>query len=482
MESNLMCTYVNMNTPNGQKLLRGLRQIMLMLVITTFGACADVTKNESGTSAGGSRSDDIGSRLLFFGASDGVHGVELWATSETGTELMQDLIPGPADGHPRQYTAFNGRYYFLAVDGLWRTDGTPSSTILIKQITNSGKLIVFNGAMYFVGTDPDLTRELFGLELWKTDGTIEGTMMVKDIRPGAESSEPMELTVVQGTLFFTAETSVEGRELWKTDGTEAGTVMVKNINPIENVSLLDYPNPGSLTVFGGSLYFVANDGPGGHGTELWKSDGTAAGTMMVKDIFPGANPASIPFSADPRFLTLFNGKLYFTAFDDVGHNGLWASDGTANGTMFVKEVVSAIALTPSNDALYYLDSSPTGQRRLWKSNGTAMGTVLVKDIEVLPRLAVFNGAVYFAANDGTRGYELWKSNGTEAGTMLVKDINPGAGGSGIARFAVFRGALYFGADDGAHGVELWKSDGTEAGTAMVKDVCTGNCSSQPTFE
>jgi ELWxxDGT repeat protein len=89
-------------------------------------------------------------------------------------------------------------------------------------------------------------------------------------------------------------------ELWKSDGTEAGTVRVKDINSGTTGSY-----PGFLTNVGGTLYFAASDGSSGK--ELFKSDGSEAGTVRVKDIFAGGG------SSNPRFLTNVGGTLYFTA-------------------------------------------------------------------------------------------------------------------------------------------------------------------------
>jgi ELWxxDGT repeat protein len=102
------------------------------------------------------------------------------------------------------------------------------------------------------------------------------------MNPGAASSGPAGITAVGSTLYFSAYDDVSGQELWKSDGTAAGTVLVKDINPTAgfggNVS---YP-----TAINGTLYFLANDGTSGN--ELWKSNGTTAGTVRVFDLNAGA--------------------------------------------------------------------------------------------------------------------------------------------------------------------------------------------------
>ena len=135
--------------------------------------------------------------------------------------------------------------------------------------------------------------------------------LVKDINLRPESSAPSDLTEVNGTLFFSAADSSSGRELWKSDGTEAGTVRVKDVNPGPGSS-----EPGYLTNVNGTLFFRAADSSSGW--ELWKSDGTEAGTVRVKDIRPGND------SSAPAYLTNVNGTLFFSADDGSSGGELWA--------------------------------------------------------------------------------------------------------------------------------------------------------------
>lgn len=163
-------------------------------------------------------------------------------------------------------------------------------------------------------------------------------------------------------IFFTAYDFIHGGELWKTDGTVAGTVLVKDISP-ESAS----SSPTSITNANGVVFFTANDGI--HGTELWKSDGTESGTVMIKDINPGSGSG-------------------------------------------VQQYISSQAL------------------------------------------ANVKGTLYFIGNDGVHGNEVWKSDGSYTGTEMIKDINPGTASSNPSRVISVNGILVFGASDGIHAMSF----------------------------
>ncbi|NLE36881.1 MAG: hypothetical protein GX621_02535, partial [Pirellulaceae bacterium] len=258
-----------------------------------------------------------------------------------------------------------------------------------------------------------------------------------------------------GLLYFVADDGVNGEELWQSDGTTVGTVMVKDINPGQGNQ---YPYgfgilssfPRDLTVIDGVLYFSAEDNT--HGAELWRSDGTAAGTVMVKDIFSGTftdSYGTYPNSSNPANLVNVGGTLFFTAYDDDHGWELWTSDGTESGTRLVKDIFTGTFT--DTDGTYPNSSTPS-------------------------QLTDVDGVLYFVADDGTHGLELWKSDGTEAGTTMVEDIRAGTGdafGERIELIAM-NGILYFAADNGIVGDELWRSDGTTEGTYLLKDVKTGS--------
>ena len=276
-----------------------------------------------------------------------------------------------------------------------------------------------------------------------------------------------ELVVIAEVGYFRGRGDTEGVELYRTDGTAAGTEIVKDISSGSS-------SPEEITALGGELFFAADDGV--NGEELWKSDGTETGTVLVRDIVPGS------VGTQPSFLTVSDGVLYFQARDGLLVRGWYRSDGTEAGTSLVKqfESTSAWSDTLAIGATVFMSvTTAANGRELWKSDGTEAGTVLVKDINVGSdgsepgQFVELDGILYFAARDQNGDpLALWRSDGTEAGTTLVLDQS-------VLELTVHDGALYFVSFDGATGNELWTSDGTEAGSMLVQDIWPGSFSSSP---
>jgi ELWxxDGT repeat protein len=421
---------------------------------------------------------------VFFSASDGNIGnaPELWDTDGTaaGTQLLTSNAV-----YPKYLTNMSGTLFFQASDGthgaeLWRSDGTPAGTQIVKDINPGGfgsnpvSLINAAGTLLFWANDGT-----HGTELWRSNGTAAGTQMISSSLLG-----PSYLTNVGGTLFFPVSDGTHGDELWRTDGTAAGTQMVADINPGSGSSY-----PSNLINVGGTLFFSANDGT--HGTELWRSNGVTSGTVLVKDISPGSHLAGptghqylVPNSSYPGNLMNFAGTLFFSANDGTHGVELWRSNGTAAGTQMVDDInPGSVSSYPTNlmnvgGTLFFLANDGTHGVELWRSDGTAGGTQMVDDSTSNPNsFTTAGGTLFFDANDGTHGLELWRSNGTAAGTQIVKDINPGSSGSYPFSLTNVRGVLYFGAIDGTHGAELWRSDGTAGGTQLVADIFPGSSGS-----
>jgi ELWxxDGT repeat protein len=179
-------------------------------------------------------------------------------------------------------------------------------------------------------------------------------------------------------------------------------------------------------------------------------------------------------SSNPTRLVHVNGTLFFFVPTDSGYRSeLWRSDGTAAGTVSVKRELPGIWNTTPvanvNGTLFFGTHDGTGaqatsRNELWKSDGTEAGTVRVEEFQVatnywnLSEFLNVNGTLFFNAADASHGYEFWKSDGTASGRVLVKDIHPGVGDSlrSFNPFLYANGALFFPAGDGLHGIQLWK--------------------------
>src|SRR5690606_17046199 len=235
--------------------------------------------------------------------------------------------------------------------------------------------------------------------------------LLRDINRGFQERQPASLTASNGLLYLIERNtylagypSDPGNEIWKTDGTEAGTIQLGVFDGV----ITDLLDTGS------GIYFVVRKS--GVGIELWKTNGTIPGTLLVK---------SIPADLNARPVSIGN-TVYFAS-----DNELWESDGTETGTALVFDIDEPIMrLATAGNLVYIVTSAPlSDDRKLWRSDGTDAGTFAintnfknVNGVSEIENFCDFNGDLYFSANEGINGTELWKSNGTIAGTVMVKDI------------------------------------------------------------
>ena len=355
------------------------------------------------------------SLLLFLASSEDLTAggieTELWRSDGTfeGTYMVKDIWPGPYHSHGGPgidgYTSsavVNGIYYFAAkgpgeyvgenyIGGLelWRSDGTLEGTYIVTDLTPTydaiygeawsypNNLINFKNQLFFSAFSTNTGNELF-----KSDGTAGGTHLVKDICPdggnccgNSNHSYPGNFVIVDSLLYFMACDGIHGRELWKTDGTESGTNLVIDLTEGEESSTIS-----EQTAFKGRLYFVYDDGDDNHGNELWCTDGTVEGTFLVKDIATGVDVFNRANNSNPRYLTVVNDLLYFSAYTVEYGDELWRTDGTTGGTIMVADMYTTAG---------------------WGSHPYELTNV--------------NGTLYFAARSYNfdpdyidTGYELWK--------------------------------------------------------------------------
>jgi ELWxxDGT repeat protein len=482
--------------------MRSWRDVVVLgsLVVGCGGALPDEVSNEvagwEAPTAAAAESEDTGALAEQWQPGQARRVKTLFAPSD---------FPAWMGEAPESLVAFRGKLSFavnrdggLAGKELWVSDGTEAGTRTVKTFPPSADpfgprdaldaLTVVGSKLFFVVGD-----ELHGRELWTSDGTGEGTRQVKDLTPGVEGSFLSGLTATGSTLLFfrylpETSASAERHELWKSDGTEAGTVLVRDLGPGASLSSM-------RALAGSTLFFVVTDPA--HGTELWKSDGTQAGTVLVKDIYPG------PEGAYPYELRAVGSQLFFTAADPRHGRELWKSDGTQAGTVLVEDHEPGQAsgsprlLEVLGRYLYFttLDESrhTLGLHRV-RTDGAGRST----RIRTLPNpyagqpdadpsitaVTVAGGRLFFGMTISTSGpaprdVQLWATDGTAAGTRLLVRPLSLSDEFQSALFAVGDSVLFSAFEEGTHGLEPWVSNGQPNGTRRLRDIAPGAASAYP---
>jgi len=336
---------------------------------------------------------------------------------------------------------------------LWKSDGTLSGTVKFKSFDTGQQAAYNNYVYYFIKGVADQFSNI-PYTLRRHNGTSGS--FVKNLATTSSNATniPRFFGVVNNQLLFTADGTIvlnsnnvnSGMELWKTDGTGVGTVIVKDINPETTSTFpdpfgggkssitygsVDHPSVGNIKISALSsryiihnnlLYFGADDGL--NGRELWKSDGTEAGTTLIKNIggtfYDPYNTAYVG-SSDPISFYVFQNKIVFKAIGSANPNpvyNLYQTDGSENGTTILK-------------------------------NGGLPG-------DGFSHYAVLNNILYFAAYDQpnslihptyneplTGGIELWTSDGSIVGTKQLKNMMKGWLYGPPIHLTAWNGSLYY---------------------------------------
>jgi ELWxxDGT repeat protein len=387
--------------------------------------------------------------------------------------LVKDISPAFGGSQPSHLRNEGSLLYFNIVGGaLWQSDGTEAGTVAVNVpgVSNPGDVYAFGSMRIIFGSGSSSGKSIFSYH--PTTGVLTP---LKENFPLLQSFPRLALGKTDTALYFLVGGTTT--ELWKTDGTVSGTVLVKTINATSGSA-----STSDLITIGSAAFFVADDGVNGY--ELWKTDGTPSGTNLVKEIAPTGDSG-----ATPGNLTALGDTLLFTAGDGVNGRELWVSDGTEAGTSMVSNITPGSGNTFDSNAArgslataggfaYFFTKPNFSNEDLWRSDGTAAGTTLVKDFDpssFRARLTGTGNRVFFTDSTPSTGPEIWTSDGTDAGTVLVKDINPGIFGSEPTQLANVFGTLIF----DVQLAEIWSSDGTEAGTIMVADMQIGLAAALP---
>jgi ELWxxDGT repeat protein len=265
-----------------------------------------------------------------------------------------------------------------------------------------------------------------------------------------------------GVLYFRAFDPAHGVELWRSDGSEAGTYRLTDLCPGRCSSTLT-----GIAISQGHIFLSATDGVTGY--ELWRSDGTPGSETRVRDLCVGS------CNSNPANLLDLGGALLFSARDGSLKEQLWRTDGSRRGTTAVASLCPTAAVDIEcsygmrrvGDRAIFLVANPVTDRvDLWSSDGTPEGTgplgaQIAGGLPGVVGLPIVNGGYAFFFSE----FDLWRTDGTPAGTSRVKELGQLVANLSNLPFSpavIWNGALYL-FTDGA----LVRSDGTSLGTVRL---------------
>ncbi len=428
----------------------------------------------------------VGSTLLFAADAPAI-GRELFAYDLVGgtTTLLADIEGGARGSNPK---VFAGTPNGVVLSAFTRDLGREPWAVQLGAGSARPLLDLFPGPAT-LGSDPYLIGRYrdraifaanvapFGLEPWATDGTVVGTHLLADLEPGIGWSRPFVIGVSSRGLVFS--TAGGRRRLMITDGTPAGTGALPGFDHGLPISDVD-PH----MAHDGRVYFRAEDH---RGNNVWMTDGTAAGTRVLRNL-SGYEFLAIREPLGPRLAVGIGGDPVVTGAEP------WVTDGTLAGTRALGDLKSGPEPSQPTDftelgagVLFVADDGVHG-RELWFTDGTPTGTVLLVDLEPGASggnphgLTRVGDRVVFIATTVRHGHEVWVTDGTAAGTRILVELVPGPDAS----LALYRprsngsDLAWFWTSIQSGVLELWVTDGTSSGTRMVGSSTTPGQSFRPT--
>ncbi|MGI4795438.1 MAG: hypothetical protein ACRYG8_15460, partial [Janthinobacterium lividum] len=390
--------------------------------------------------------------LVFLG-STASNNAQFFTLASSGTSVETSFTGyGSGNAGPVDMTAFGGGTVFngglAGSQGLWKLDASGNASQItdgsLSPDLNPLNLTAVGSTLFFSGTDAAGNGNLY-----VSDGTAGGTRALSVGNAGSGGLMPDEIVAANGKVFFSGTDATGSTGLWVSDGTTAGTTELAVANTdTQNIAQMGTGlHPSNITLANGQIFFAGTDSNGEVG--LWKSDGTAAGTVEL-DISNAAAGGISPTSSN---IVSFNGLTYFAGQDASGNIGLWVTDGSGGDTTELAignssaNGLAPVSLTVMNGSLYFGGTDASGNTGLWKSDGTAAGThelqvagtapgglapisLNVSDYPNAP-MAVLNSKLYFAGAGADGTEDLWTSDGTGTGTVQISTPDANGTSTGV---------------------------------------------------
>ncbi|MEM6963710.1 MAG: T9SS type A sorting domain-containing protein [Bacteroidota bacterium] len=281
---------------------------------------------------------------------------------------------------PTKFFSLGNQFLFQVETDLWVSDGTSTGTQKILQgidyeftSLNISKGILSNGILIF-----EANSSIYGIEPWRTDGTSGGTFLLKDIAEGINQnlglphhSRPSNFNIVNNKVCFTArQTSHGDLILFETDGSSQGTIAKMNISK-------DYDlfHIREVSWFKNQLLVLGTNYINGH--EYWITNDSLNELSLLKDIRKGAAPFLSGWLSHHYQTSSSDNYFYFPADDGVYGKELWRTDGTTAGTRLVEDIhpratsAEAIPFESLGDEFLFRVYNQSGGFDLYKINENA---------------------------------------------------------------------------------------------------------------